>query len=194
MRVCETAPVISHVRYLIWCVCSIVEVGSLADLAAAILLTDSELDGRKIFVRPDREEAGYGHSGTATGGGSGKSTLYGGGGRGRATSGDGVSLYVGNLAYSVTWQSLKDLFATCGEVLRADVATEPSGRSKGFGIVKMSSQKAANKAIGSCCLLCCSPSHRLCCSPISDVVCFSDSLHNTDFEGRALIVREDTRA
>ena len=31
----------------------------------------------------------------------------------------------------VKWQDLKDLFKSCGTVVRADVMEEPGGRSKG---------------------------------------------------------------
>jgi RNA recognition motif-containing protein len=41
-------------------------------------------------------------------------------------------VYVGNLAYRTTWQSLKDHFKSCGNVLFADIFME-GGRSKGCG-------------------------------------------------------------
>lgn len=39
-------------------------------------------------------------------------------------------VYVGNLSYEVTWKELKDHMRQAGRVVKADVATEPSGRSK----------------------------------------------------------------
>ena len=57
-------------------------------------------------------------------------------------------LYVGNLSYSVTDDSLAELFAGFGEVTEAKVIADKfSGRSKGFGFVTMADEKAAEKAI-----------------------------------------------
>ncbi len=57
-------------------------------------------------------------------------------------------LYVGNLPYSTTSESLKELFAAAGEVTDAIVISDKfSGRSKGFGFVTMKDEAAAEKAI-----------------------------------------------
>jgi len=57
-------------------------------------------------------------------------------------------LYVGNLPYSVTGDSLKELFAEVCEVTEAIVISDKfSGRSKGFGFVTTSSDEDAQKAI-----------------------------------------------
>jgi RNA recognition motif-containing protein len=46
------------------------------------------------------------------------------------------NIYVGNLAYSVTDDDLRDAFAAFGEVARAKVIMDrDTGRSKGFGFV-----------------------------------------------------------
>ena len=58
----------------------------------------------------------------------------GGKGGGRGGGGDGA-VYVGNLSWETSWQSLKDHFRSAGEVTHADVMTEPNGRSKGCGLV-----------------------------------------------------------
>jgi RNA recognition motif-containing protein len=44
-------------------------------------------------------------------------------------------LFVGNLAFSTSWQNLKDHFKTHGNVVFADVLSEPNNpqRSKGCG-------------------------------------------------------------
>mmetsp|Transcript_16184 Transcript_16184/g.33000 ORF Transcript_16184/g.33000 Transcript_16184/m.33000 type:complete len:270 (+) Transcript_16184:51-860(+) len=48
-------------------------------------------------------------------------------------------VFVGNLAWGVTWKELKDHFKTTGlYVAHADVLTLPDGRSKGCGIVELS--------------------------------------------------------
>ena len=59
-----------------------------------------------------------------------------------------MKLYVGNLSYSVTNQSLEDMFAEYGSVRSAQVIMDrDTGRSKGFGFVEMSDDNAAREAI-----------------------------------------------
>jgi len=62
----------------------------------------------------------------------------------------GKQLFIGNLHYRTSWQDLKDEFRKVGEVVRADVfTTEVEGmkRSKGCGIIVMSSEEEAQKAV-----------------------------------------------
>ena len=60
----------------------------------------------------------------------------------------GRKLYVGNLPYSASEQSLQDTFSACGTVESANVITDrDTGQSKGFGFVEMSSDSEAQKAI-----------------------------------------------
>ena len=60
----------------------------------------------------------------------------------------GKKLYVGNLAYSVTDQSLEQLFGQQGTVQSAQVIMDrDTGRSKGFGFVEMGSDAEAQAAI-----------------------------------------------
>ena len=60
----------------------------------------------------------------------------------------GKKLYVGGLPYSMTEDSLKELFAQAGKVETATVIIDKmSGRSKGFGFVEMSTDEEADKAI-----------------------------------------------
>jgi RNA recognition motif-containing protein len=59
-----------------------------------------------------------------------------------------VKLYVGGLAYSVTEDELRTLFAQAGTVTSVAVIKDrDTGRSKGFGFVEMSTQTEAEKAI-----------------------------------------------
>ncbi|NBC22246.1 MAG: RNA-binding protein [Gammaproteobacteria bacterium] len=59
-----------------------------------------------------------------------------------------TNIYVGNLAYSVTSDDLRDVFAEYGEVSSANVIMDKfSGRSKGFGFVEMPDSSAASAAI-----------------------------------------------
>jgi len=60
----------------------------------------------------------------------------------------GTRLYVGNLSYNVTNQSLETLFADFGRVQSAQVVMDrDTGRSKGFGFVEMSDNGQAQAAI-----------------------------------------------
>lgn len=157
--------------------CGIVEFVS-ADAAkeAVQKMNDTELKGRPIFVREDRGErkasTGVGGRGFDRFGGSGR-------GRGRgAYSGRGATsqfssnenskdkrVYVGNLSWEVAWQDLKDHMIEAGEVVRAEVIKEPSGRSKGCGIVEFATEDGAKKAIS--------------------------ELTDTELKGRRIFVRED---
>lgn len=57
-------------------------------------------------------------------------------------------LYVGNLSYSTTEESLNALFAQFGEVVSAVVIKDrATGQSKGFGFVELADEAAADKAI-----------------------------------------------
>jgi cold-inducible RNA-binding protein len=74
-------------------------------------------------------------------------------------------LYVGNLAFSVTTEQLRDLFVKQGEVAEAIVLTDKqTGRSRGFGFVTMANDADAQKAI--------------------------TALNGTDFDGRPIVVNE----
>lgn len=73
-------------------------------------------------------------------------------------------LYVGNLSYNTTNESLKAAFEQIGAVEEASIVMDRmTGRSRGFGFVVMGDDDAS-KAI--------------------------EQLHNKDLDGRALIVNE----
>jgi len=60
----------------------------------------------------------------------------------------GKKLYVGNLPYSATEATLRELFSPLGEVTSVSIITDrDSGRSKGFGFVEMATEAAAQQAI-----------------------------------------------
>ena len=62
----------------------------------------------------------------------------------------GKKLYVGNLSYSVTSQSLEEMFTEFGAVRSAEVIQDrETGRSKGFGFVEMTDENGARDAIKS---------------------------------------------
>lgn len=59
-----------------------------------------------------------------------------------------MKLYVGNLSYDTTNESLAELFAPAGTVESAAVITDrDTGRSRGFGFVEMSSRAEGEAAI-----------------------------------------------
>ncbi|RLN48133.1 hypothetical protein BBJ28_00001784 [Nothophytophthora sp. Chile5] len=145
--------------------CGLVEYATLTEATNAITqLNNTELEGRLIFVREDREPEGGSISKFAK-----RAAAPRGGG-------DGRQLYVGNvssascvcspmswvltprcvsgicvgvqLPWDTNWQQLKDLFRTVGDVERADIAEFPDGRSRGFGIIRYTNPSHAWQAIG----------------------------------------------
>jgi RNA recognition motif-containing protein len=60
----------------------------------------------------------------------------------------GKKLFVGNLSFQTTDQTLAETFAECGTVQSGKVITDrDTGRSKGFGFVEMSTDAEAAAAI-----------------------------------------------
>lgn len=57
-------------------------------------------------------------------------------------------LFVGNLSWNTTDDSLKAFFAQAGTVISARVITDKmTGRSRGFGFVEMSTPEEAEEAV-----------------------------------------------
>jgi len=143
--------------------CGIVEFATLEGAQEAVKsLNDTELSGRQIFVREDREDRGSG------GGLAAQKTTGGGSNAHRFSAGDQAQshrVYVGNLSWDVAWQDLKDHMRDAGEVNHAEVICESNGRSKGCGIVEFATAEEAQKAIS--------------------------TLTDTELKGRMIFVRED---
>jgi len=60
----------------------------------------------------------------------------------------GSKLFIGNLAWEVTGDDLRTLFAEAGSVIDAVVLSDKmTGRSRGFGFVTMGSDEEAKTAI-----------------------------------------------
>ena len=58
-------------------------------------------------------------------------------------------LYVGNLPFSSTEDSLREAFARFGTVESVNIITDrDTGQSKGFGFIELSSKQEAAEAIG----------------------------------------------
>lgn len=59
-----------------------------------------------------------------------------------------MSIYVGNLSYSVTQDSLTEIFAEYGTVKRVQLPTDrETGRLRGFGFVEMGTEAEESAAI-----------------------------------------------
>jgi RNA recognition motif-containing protein len=60
----------------------------------------------------------------------------------------GTRLYVGNLSFSSTVETMREAFARIGEVTDVHIVTDrATGQSRGFGFVTMGSPAEAQKAI-----------------------------------------------
>jgi RNA recognition motif-containing protein len=58
------------------------------------------------------------------------------------------NLYVGNLSYDTTDETLRTLFAEYGEIESVNLITDRyTGRSRGFAFVEMATDEAAQEAI-----------------------------------------------
>ena len=61
-----------------------------------------------------------------------------------------MNIYIGNLAYTVTEDDLRDAFSEFGQVDSSSIINDKfSGRSKGFGFVDMPNDTEAREAIES---------------------------------------------
>ena len=59
-----------------------------------------------------------------------------------------MNIYVGNLAYSVTEDELREAFGAYGEISSVSLISDKfSGQSKGFGFVEMPNNSEADAAI-----------------------------------------------
>jgi RNA recognition motif-containing protein len=60
----------------------------------------------------------------------------------------GNRLYVGNLSYNSTEESLREAFSRCGEVTEVHIVMDrATGQSRGFAFVTMANAQDAQKAI-----------------------------------------------
>jgi len=157
--------------------CGIVEFETQREAAAAIKsLHDSELDGRLISVREDRED--HDLKGAPARGADRRPAAVSDRDVGPARSGKRKQssscseirvhvarrIYVGNLSYATSWQDLKDCFRSFGSVVHAAIM-EHDGRSRGCGIVEFSRPEDAARAI--------------------------EEMADSELDGRPLIIRED---
>jgi len=144
-------------------------------------LHDTQLGERQILVREDRKPKGKGggfKGGDYKGGGGGSGKGYGKGFKGGDYKGKGgpfpfdpsrksCSVYIGNLPWRTSDADVEDLVRPLGDFVRAGVAYEPNGRSKGFATVLYRTEDQAELAVS--------------------------QLNNLEFQGRNLRVRFDSR-
>jgi len=142
--------------------CGIVEFASAEGAQRALLLNDTDLAGRQIFVREDRESGNGGGYYTQQPGNPASATS---GGNDASEEKQSCRVYVGNLSWEVAWQDLKDYMRSAGEVVYSEVMTNADGRSKGCGIVEYATPEEAKNA----------------CTTLSD----------TELKDRMIFVRED---
>jgi cold-inducible RNA-binding protein len=77
----------------------------------------------------------------------------------------GKKIYVGNLPFNTTSETLSEMFAAYGKVDSSKIIMDrETGRSKGFGFIEMAEAHEADRAI--------------------------EELHGSDYGGRALTVNE----
>lgn len=59
-----------------------------------------------------------------------------------------MMIYIGNIAYTMTADELKDLCTPFGNVISAKIITDrATGKSKGYGFVEFDNEESAQKAI-----------------------------------------------
>jgi RNA recognition motif-containing protein len=140
---------------------------SVDDAANAVeKLVDSELHGRRILIREDRESGRRGEDRRDNYDQSQHSRSFRENANTEVIEVSSNRLYVHNLAWRVSWQDLKDHFRQAGEVVRSEIFTQgPGGRSKGCGIVEMASVDDAANAV--------------------------EKLVDSELHGRRILIRED---
>jgi len=89
-------------------------------------LSNTELDGRLIFVREDREDTSV---------------------PARNENPPGSQIFIRNLPFSTSWQNLKDHYRQFGNVLRSEVFQNGDGTSKGVGVVLFENPNDAKRAV-----------------------------------------------
>ncbi|KAI0812183.1 hypothetical protein GGR55DRAFT_640680 [Xylaria sp. FL0064] len=126
-----------------------VDFDSEAAAVAAMALTETELEGRKVLIknatsfegRPQKEPAALATEDGAEANGAGSTGI-------RQQNNASRKIYVGNLSFQVTEDDLRTQFEKCGEIEWVKTATfEDSGKCKGYGWVKFKEADAAAWAV-----------------------------------------------
>ncbi|KAH8158099.1 hypothetical protein CIB48_g10148 [Xylaria polymorpha] len=120
---------------------------------AAMALTETELEGRKVLIKSSTSFEGRPQKGTtalaAEGGVTNTAEASGAGSTAaRQQNNANRKIYVGNLSFQVTEDDVRAQFEKCGEIEWVKVATfEDSGKCKGYGWVKFKEAEAAAWAV-----------------------------------------------
>lgn len=138
-------------------------------MACIAKLNNSDIDGRSIYVKLDRPPPAK----RKPGGGvtrKSQSTKQEGGGRTegeqlKAPKATSDRVFVGNLAWSVTWSALVNHMKKAGEVVYAEILTGVRDRSMGCALVAYKTKDQAQEAL--------------------------NMLSDTEIDGRKIYVRED---
>ncbi|OLP93515.1 putative RNA-binding protein [Symbiodinium microadriaticum] len=119
--------------------------------AAVEQLTGTEILGRKIFVREDRESNRPQTLAWPPGDVWSRAMVAVAQGPGfrKSFAEPFTKVFAGNLPYSVTWQQLKDHMRQVGEVLHVEILMDDNDprRSKGCGVVEFATFGAARRAV-----------------------------------------------
>ncbi|KAI1118458.1 hypothetical protein F5Y14DRAFT_215181 [Nemania sp. NC0429] len=125
-----------------------------AAAVAAMALTETELQGRKVLIKNSTSFEGRPQKGTTLDADEGGAIRGTGAGQGpgnmtpQQQNNASRKIYVGNLSFQVTEDDLRAQFDKCGEIEWAKVATfEDSGKCKGYGWVKFKETEAAAWAV-----------------------------------------------
>lgn len=158
-------------------------------VAAVNTLNGTDLGGRKVLVREDREDRDVKQYNRDNGiererppraprpeGGRGRAPNGESGGRGRGRGpppvkeghSSGLQVVVQGIPWKYTGDDLKPLFEECGAVAAADVVYGRDGRSRGYGTVRFEDAAGAENAIA--------------------------QFHGQELEGRLLTVKMDQYA
>mmetsp|Transcript_1922 Transcript_1922/g.2761 ORF Transcript_1922/g.2761 Transcript_1922/m.2761 type:complete len:252 (-) Transcript_1922:65-820(-) len=168
--------------------CGIVEFKTVEAAQRAIdQMKDVELEGRKLFVRADREEQTYGEKSFGKMGSSTSSSKppfkkryprrFGSGGyrssgfrrprrKYESNEGDGTRVYISNISFDATEEAVTDLAKQSGTVINVSIPFN-SNRPRGYAIVQMATKEDAKALI--------------------------DNVHGTQFMERSISARLDRR-
>lgn len=143
-------------------------------LTAINTLNGTDLGGRNILVREDREDRDVkqyneenGITPPARPPAAARPPAEGAEGE-QANESSGLQIVVNGLPWAYTWKELKDLLAGTGNIVRADIVYGRDGRSRGYGTVRYETVEEASAAI--------------------------EQFNGTELEGRTLSVRLDKYA
>jgi len=103
-------------------------------VARAVALNGNEFEGRTLTIEKSQPRE---QRGSPTRGGFQQQTR----------NEDNTSIFVGNLSFSTTEQSLRKVFEGCGDIKEIRLATDREGNAKGFAHIEFGSSDAVDRAL-----------------------------------------------